>query len=152
MTKHSLGAALFGALLAGSLPAQAAWPEKTIRVVVPFAGGSGTDWIGRAVADEMGKSLGVPVIVDNRAGADGRIGTEFVMKSAPDGYTLVITSSATHSANPGLIKNLSYHAVKDFSHISLLITDPLIFSVNPAVARNVKEFIAAAKEIGRAHV
>ena len=59
MTKHSLGAALCVALLAGSLPAQAAWPEKTIRVVVPFAGGSGTDWIGRAVADEMGKSLGV---------------------------------------------------------------------------------------------
>ncbi len=150
------GAAVHGAALAAlalsslfAAPLQAAqpaFPEKPIRVVVPFAGGSGTDWIGRAVADEMGKSMKVPVIVENKAGADGRIGTDFVVKSAPDGYTQVITSSATHSANPGLIRNLSYHPVKDFAHISLLITDPLIFSVHPSVAPSVKAFIAVAKQ------
>lgn len=136
---------LLAAMLLAGGAAQAAFPDKPIRIIVPFTAGSGTDWIGRTLADELAKTLGQPVIVENKAGADGRIGTDFVVKSPADGYTLVITSSATHSANPGLIKNLSYNPVKDFSHISLLITDPLVFAVHPSVAGSVAEFISVAK-------
>ncbi len=133
------------ALLSVCGAAWAAFPDKPLRIIVPFTAGSGTDWIGRAVADELTKTLGQPVIVENKAGADGRIGTDFVVKSPADGYTLVITSSATHSANPGLIRNLSYDPVKDFAHVSLLITDPLVFAVHPSVAGSVAEFINVAK-------
>lgn len=125
--------------------AGANYPDKPIRIVVPFAAGSGTDLIARIMAEELSKALETPMIVDNKPGASGQIGTDFVVKSPPDGYTLLITSSATHSANPGLIKKLSYHPIRHFAHISLLITDPLIFSVHPSVAQTLQEFIAVAK-------
>lgn len=141
----TLATLLAATMLSAGGAAQAAFPDKPIRIIVPFTAGSGTDWIGRTLADELAKTLGQPVIVENKAGADGRIGTDFVVKSPADGYTLMISSSATHSANPGLIKNLSYDPVRDFSHVSLLITDPLVFAAHPSVAKSVAEFITVAR-------
>ena len=125
--------------------AHAAWPEKPIRIVVAFAPGSGTDWTGRTIGEEIASALNTTVIVENKAGAEGRIGTEFVAKAPPDGYTLMIASSATHSAIAGLVKTLPYHPVKDFAHIVLLVNDPMLLVVNPAAGATLPEFLANAK-------
>ncbi len=123
----------------------AAYPEKPIQIVVPYAAGSGSDFIARTLADELSKSMGKPVMVINKPGADGRIGTEFVVNSAPDGYTLMVATAASHSANPNLIKNLPYDPVKDFSHIALLTSDPMILAVNPKAGTSLSEFVARAR-------
>ena len=133
-------------MLMGLAPgACAAWPERPIRLIVAFAPGSGTDWTGRATAEEIGPLLGVPIVVENKAGAEGRIGTEFVARAAPDGYTLMIASSATHSAIAGMVKTLPYHPVKDFAHISLLVTDPMLLVVHPSAGATLPEFVANAR-------
>jgi tripartite-type tricarboxylate transporter receptor subunit TctC len=123
----------------------AAWPERPIRLIVPFGPGSGTDWTGRSLAEEIGPLLGTTVIVENKGGAEGRIGTEFVARAAPDGYTLMIASSATHSAIAGMVKTLPYQPVKDFAHISLLVTDPMLLVVHPSAGATLPEFIANAR-------
>jgi tripartite-type tricarboxylate transporter receptor subunit TctC len=110
----SLGA---GLLLAGAAWAQA-YPQKPITLVVPFAAGSGTDAVGRVIAQELSERLKQPVVVDNRAGANGQIGAEFVAKAPADGYTLLMTTATTHSINPGLYKLLRYDAQRDFSPIA----------------------------------
>ena len=135
-------AALAACLAIGIAPsAVAAWPERPIRIVVAFAPGSGTDWTARGLAEEIGPLLGTNVLVENKAGADGRIATEFVARAAPDGYTLMIASSATHSAIAGMVKNLPYHPVKDFAHISLLVTDPILLVAHPSAGATLPEFI-----------
>lgn len=128
-----------------SLGTFAAWPERPIRLIVPFGPGSGTDWTGRNVAEELAGALGTTVVVENKAGAEGRIGTEFVAKAAPDGYTLMIASSATHSAIAGMAKSLPYDPVKDFAHITLIVTDPMLLAVHPSAGTTLPEFIANAR-------
>ena len=141
----------FASLLAGLLAllapsaATAGYPEKPIRLLVPFAPGGGTDLLCRALQDKMDRALGVSVIIDNRAGAGGTIGVTLAARAVPDGYTFLVTS-ASYTFAPSLYKNLSYDAIKDFKPLSMLTTQPLILGVHPSIpVRSVKELIALAK-------
>jgi tripartite-type tricarboxylate transporter receptor subunit TctC len=114
-------------------------------MVVPFAPGGGTDVIARYLANGMSESLNRQVVVDNRAGANGIIGTEIVARSAPDGYTLLFVSSP-HSVNPSLYAKLPYDTLRDFAPVSMVATSPYVLVVHPSLpVRNVKELIALAK-------
>ena len=131
-------------LLPGVALAQA-WPSKPLRMVVPFAPGGVTDNSARLVAGKMQETLGQPVVVENRTGAGGVIATEFVAKSAPDGYTILMGSAAPQTLTQFLQKT-GYDGVKDFAPISLVNTFPIVLMVHPSVpAQNVKELIALAK-------
>jgi tripartite-type tricarboxylate transporter receptor subunit TctC len=126
--------------------AQAAYPAKPIRLVVPFAAGGTTDIVARLLADKMGPILGQTVVVENKAGAGGTIGIDAVAKAAPDGYTLGMATVSTHGANPAVYTRLPYDAVKDFQPITNVMSVPSVFVVNPKVpAKTMKEFIALAK-------
>jgi len=121
-----------------------AYPSKPIRFIVPFAPGGGADISARAVASRLTERLGQQVVIDNRPGAGGNLGTELVARAAPDGYTLLWASSG-YGANPSLYK-LSYDPVTGFEPVTLVTQQPFLFVVNPAVpAKTVKEFIAYAK-------
>jgi tripartite-type tricarboxylate transporter receptor subunit TctC len=121
------------------------YPNKAVRMVVPFPAGGSTDMVGRTVAQKLSEMWGQPVVVDNRAGGGTVIGTDVVAKAAPDGYTLLVTP-APFSINPSLLAKLPYNALADFAPITLINTTPLVLVVNPGVpARSVKELIALAK-------
>lgn len=100
--------------------AQAAYPSKPITLVVPFTPGGSVDNSGRLMADRLSRELGVPVVVDNKGGAGGAMGSVYVAKARPDGYTLIVTSQSTHVVNPAVNPNLPYDAVKDFAPITLI--------------------------------
>ncbi|MEO8630749.1 MAG: tripartite tricarboxylate transporter substrate binding protein [Betaproteobacteria bacterium] len=141
-------AAIVLALASGTaLPAtDSAYPTKPIRLVVPFAAGSATDSVGRILADELSRRLGQTVIVDNRAGAFGQIAADFVAHSAPDGYTLFMTTNTTHSANPHLYKKLPYDPIKDFDPIARVGILPFMLVINPSLpAKTTADFLAYAK-------
>ena len=121
------------------------YPAKPIRYVVPFAAGGGVDTIAREVGAKLNAVWSVPVVIDNRPGAGGNIGTEFVAKSPPDGYTLLMTTNS-HAYNASLYSNAPYDPLKDFSPIALVATSPFLLVVHPSLpAKNVKELIALAK-------
>jgi len=135
-----------GLMLAGPVLAQDKYPSKPIRLVVPFTVGGPTDIVARIVAAKLTELLGQQVLVDNRAGAGGKIGSDAVAKAAPDGYTLVLATVSTHSVNPTLYKTVPYDPVKDFTPIGLVGDIPLLLSVHQAVpAKNVAELIALVK-------
>jgi tripartite-type tricarboxylate transporter receptor subunit TctC len=122
------------------------YPDKPIRVVVPFAAGSGTDVLARIVTDELRSTMGASFVIDNRAGASGQIGAELVAKANPDGYTLFLSTNTPHSANPFLFKKLNYDPVRDFSAVSRMIYYVFILVVNPSQSvRTVPELIAYIK-------
>ena len=122
------------------------WPNKPLKLVVPYAAGGSTDQLARALADNLGRALGQPVIVENKPGGNTIIGADAVAKAAPDGYTLFMGSSASLAVNPLLYAKLPYDAKTDFSGVSMLAASPLVMVVNPGVpARTVKDFIALAK-------
>lgn len=122
------------------------YPEQPIRLVVPFAPGSGTDVIGRLVSQKLAEIWRHTIVVDNRAGAAGNIGADVVAKAAPDGYTILLGNIATHGTNPSLYKKLPYDAIRDFAPITLLSSDSPVLVVHPSVpAKNLREFIALAK-------
>jgi len=122
------------------------YPNKPIRLVVPYSTGTTTDVLGRLYAQKLGDSLGQTIIVENKAGAGGNIAGEAVARAAPDGYTLTLSTSAVHATNPALYGKLSFDVIKDFSHVTLLATAPNMLVVNPKIpANNMAELIAYAK-------
>ena len=121
------------------------YPAKPIKLVVPYPPGGPTDIVARLVAQKLSEQMGQPVIIDNRPGAGGNPGAEMVARSTPDGYTLVVATTA-HAINPSLFKNLGYSLSKDFAPISQLTSGPLVIVANPGLpANNVAELIALAK-------
>jgi tripartite-type tricarboxylate transporter receptor subunit TctC len=141
------GHALMGALLSFcAVTAQAQYPDKAITFVVPFAAGSATDQLARALGTEVTRITKQPVVVDDKPGASGFIGAEAVKKAAPDGYTVFITTNTTHAANEHLFKKLPYDPVKDYLPVTALGKGGQIMIVNLDVpAKSVSEFIALAK-------
>jgi tripartite-type tricarboxylate transporter receptor subunit TctC len=122
------------------------YPFKPVKLVVPFAAGSGTDAVARLTAKALGDSLHQTVLVDNKPGANGSIAAEFVAKAAPDGYTLFMTTNTTHSANPSLLKQLRYDPVKDFTPVSRMGNLPFMLVVSPSLpVKTLREFIDYAK-------
>ena len=135
-------------MLAASLfpAAHAAYPEKPIRIIVPYPPGGNIDITARTIAPGLAEALGQQVVIDNRGGAGGTIGAELAAKSAPDGYTLLLGSTGTLTTAPALYPKLGYDPVKDFATTSLVSSVPLVMVVHPSVpARSIKEFIALAK-------
>ncbi len=133
--------------LTAATSAQAPYPNHNITLVLPFAAGSGTDTTTRLIGKELGVALGVSTVIDNKAGANGSIAASYVARSAPDGYTLFVTTNTTHSANPYLLKNMSYDPVKDFTPIARTGDLPFMLVVNPEIpANSVAELIALAKK------
>lgn len=129
-----------------SVQAQEAWPNKPIKLVVPFAAGGTSDILGRLLSDKLRLVLGQNVIVDNRAGAGGVIGADVVAKSAPDGYTLLLGTIASHAINPALRTKTPYDPLKDFAPVILLGSIPNVLLVGTDQPyKSVKDLIAAAK-------
>jgi len=137
---------LFAVLLCVACDVAAqAYPAKVVRVVVPFPASGGSDVIARIFAPPLAEALGQQIVIDNRAGANGNIGTEMVARSAADGYTLLFNGSGTLAINPGLYGNLPFDAMRDFAPISLIVLQPHVLVVHPSVpAQSVKELIALA--------
>jgi tripartite-type tricarboxylate transporter receptor subunit TctC len=135
------------ALLAAIVPAAAQeYPTKPVRLVVPFTPGGTTDILGRLVAQKLTEAFGRQVLVDNRPGAGGTIGSDIVAKSPPDGYTLIMGHIGTFGVNPTLYPKLPYDAVKDFQPITLFAMIPNLMSVNPSLpVKSVKELVALAR-------
>ena len=132
------------ALYAAGAAAQS-YPSRPLRLVVPAAPGGGTDIIARTMAPKLVELFGQQVIIENRAGGNTNIGTEFVARSAPDGYT-VLMASTPHAINPSLFAKLNFDPVRDFTPISLLASTQTVFVVHPSLpAKNIREFIALAK-------
>ncbi|SFN22017.1 tripartite tricarboxylate transporter substrate binding protein [Variovorax sp. OV329] len=141
---RGLAAVAFAASLACGTAA-AAFPEKAINIVVPTAAGGANDAMARVIGQAMSAALKQPVIVDNKAGANGAIASEYVMRAAPDGYTLMLGYIATHAMNPALQK-LRYDPVKDFEPVAMVGSSATVLVVNPAVkAANAKELVSALK-------
>ena len=123
------------------------YPNKPIRLVLPYPPGGGSDTIARPLAQRLAAGLGQQVIVDNRGGASGNIGMELAAKSPPDGYTIVMALTAQLAVNPSLFKKLPYDPVKDFAPITLMASGPYILVVHPSLpVKSVKEFIALARK------
>jgi tripartite-type tricarboxylate transporter receptor subunit TctC len=142
----SLFALIFTAVTSAA-SAQAPYPNHNITLVLPFAAGSGTDTTTRLISKELGTALGVSMVIDNKAGANGSIAASYVARSAPDGYTLFVTTNTTHSANPYLLKTMSYDPVKDFTPIARTGDLPFMLVINPEIpASSVAELIALAKK------
>jgi tripartite-type tricarboxylate transporter receptor subunit TctC len=145
MKVKAIAAALFVVAAANGAMAQA-WPSKPVRMIVPFPAGGPTDVVTRAMADKLGSQLGQPVVVENKPGAGGAIGADFVAKGAPDGYTLVMATTSTHSIGPYLAK-LPYDPQKDFTPIVWVGNATNILVVPPSLGVNsVAELIALAKK------
>ena len=136
----ALAAAVFAP---AALPA---WPDKAVKIIVPWAPGGSTDILARTVAEKLSKSLGQPVVVENKPGASGNIGSEMVAKAQPDGYTLLFGSMSTHAINPAVDPNMRFRGVEDFTPLALLafVTNTMV--VHPSVpVSTLPEFIAYAK-------
>jgi tripartite-type tricarboxylate transporter receptor subunit TctC len=138
---------LFLALLVAHSAFAQPYPTKPIRLIAPFAPGGALDLIARGVGAKLSESLGQPVVVENKAGASGAIGSEAVAKSPPDGYTLLLGATTTHGINPAFNpKSLPYDAIKDFTPVSLVATIPHALIVNPKLGVNsVKELVQLGK-------
>jgi tripartite-type tricarboxylate transporter receptor subunit TctC len=123
-----------------------AYPNKPVRIVVPWTPGGTADTLARILGQRLSESFGQQVLVDNRPGASGQIGTELVAKSAPDGYTLVLATTAPNSTAPSLYTKISYDPMKDFAPVSLVALTFYVLSVNPSVpVRNIPELVQLAK-------
>jgi tripartite-type tricarboxylate transporter receptor subunit TctC len=152
----------FIAALAGALACLAAvaanaaspadgYPNRIVKMIVPFPAGGTTDIFARHIGDRLAKALGHNFVIDNRGGAGGNIGSDAVAKADPDGYTLLVGTVGTHAINPSLYARMPYDPVKDFAPVAFLAGVPNILEVNPknVKAKTVEEFIAEAKAAQR---
>jgi len=136
---------MLGAVSSGTALAQANYPDKPVRFVVPYPPGGGTDVIARIVQDRFQALLGQPIIIDNKGGAGGSVGSELAARAAPDGYTVLFTLSS-HTINPAIYPKLSFDTIKDFESIGTVASLPQILVANPLVpASTVAELVALAK-------
>jgi len=144
-----LSIALASAVIAISAIAEAGedgWPERPLRLVVPFPAGSSTDIIARIVAQKLSHRLGQQIVIENRAGASGNIGADTVAKAAPDGYTIGIATASTHAVAASLSPNLPYDPIRDFAPVGMIGSQPYVLVLHPALpARNLAELTALAK-------
>jgi tripartite-type tricarboxylate transporter receptor subunit TctC len=148
MLRRNVLLPLLAALGLGLVPPAAAddYPTKPITLIVPFPAGGGVDVIGRIVADKLAAELGQPVVIDNRGGAAGVIGTRVAARAAPDGYTLVMATSGSIAINPNLYANPGYQTLKDLSPIGLISSTPIVLMAHPsAPEQSLAEVIASAK-------
>ena len=138
-------AALLAALAAVPCAAQT-WPQKPVRVVVPFAPGGGADFIARPLAQKLTESLGQPIVIDNRGGANGVLGAEVVMRAAADGHTLLFGSAGVLAIGPALNSRLPFDTLRDFVPVALLADVPFVVITHPSVpARSMRELIEHAR-------
>jgi tripartite-type tricarboxylate transporter receptor subunit TctC len=142
-----VAAVLLGAAVVAGAPVLAQdYPTKPITLIVPFPAGGGVDVIGRIVADKLSAELGQPVVIDNRGGAAGVIGTRVAARASPDGYTLVMATSGSIAINPNLYVNPGYHTLKDLAPIGLISSTPIVLMAHPQAAENsLADVIASAK-------
>ena len=144
-----LSIALASAMVAVTAIAQTGddgWPERPVRLVVPFPAGSSTDIIARIVAQKLSHRLGQQIVIENRTGASGNIGADAVAKAAPEGYTMGIATASTHAVAASLSTNLPYDPIKDFAPVAMIGSQPYVLVLQPALpARNLAELIALAK-------
>jgi tripartite-type tricarboxylate transporter receptor subunit TctC len=139
-------ALLIALAVTGVLHAQS-WPAKPVRMVIPYPAGGSVDVSGRRLAEDLGAELGQPIVVENRAGANGIIATDFVAKSAPDGYTMLVSTLAAHAGNPAAVKSLPYDPVRDFAPVTVINTVPLLLVVHPSFpAQSVADIVRMARE------
>ena len=144
---HCFAVAAFVAALAAVSPVQAQdYPSRLVRLVVPQAAGGGTDTFARAIGQKLSERWGQPVVIENKAGAGGVVGTDFVAKSAPDGYTLLVTYEGSQAINQSLYEKLPFNSLKDFDAIATIAVTPFILIVGPRTeAKTLKEFISFAR-------
>lgn len=147
LTRRLLCTGLAATILAApmALHAQESFPERPIRMVIPFAPGGETDIFARALAPKLGEVLGQPVVIENRPGATGIVASEQVARAQPDGYTLIFGTAATHALNLSVFKSLPYHPLKDFQPVAFVGTVPLVLFALPTMPDNLKDFIAQLK-------
>lgn len=144
--KAILAAAIAGVCFSSAAQAADPYPNKPIRLIVPFAAGGTTDIVARIVSDGLGRELGQAVVVENRGGGGGSIGADAVVRSTPDGYTLGVATVSTMATNPATNPKNPYNPLKDFAPITNLVNVPNVLTVNPSVpAKNLAEFIALLK-------
>jgi tripartite-type tricarboxylate transporter receptor subunit TctC len=141
--------AIFIAFVAAAATAAAhaqSYPSRPVRMIIPFPAGGGTDIFARLIGRKLGEGMGQQFIADNRAGASGIIGCELAARAAPDGYTLLMATTGTHTTNPAVYAKLPYDPVRDFAPVSLVAESPFVLIVHPSLpVRSVKELIAFAK-------
>ena len=144
LRRFVVAAAALAAIFSGALPVAAQdYPTRPITLVVPFPAGGGNDALARVVAEKMSRTLGQQVVVENRGGAGGTIGTRAVAKDTPDGYTILLTYTGTLCINPTLYSNAGYDLRKDFAPIGLIGSQPSVLTVHPSLpARTPYELVA----------
>jgi tripartite-type tricarboxylate transporter receptor subunit TctC len=143
---RAVAAALLAPIVAANIAAAQSFPVRPVRVVVPQAPGGASDALARIIGQRLGERWHQQVVVDNRTGAGGIIGTDIVAKSAPDGYTLLLAYDGTHAINASLYKSLPFNTLNDFSTVATLANVPFVMAINPALpAKSVADFIAYAK-------
>lgn len=148
MIKTIIGIALAATLAAMPALAQSErWPVRPVKLVVPFAPGGTTDLIARAMADRLSRELGQPVIVDNKGGASGAIGSDFVAKALPDGYTIGMATVTTHAVNPAVFPKLAYNVLRDLTPVTQLVSVPNVLTISPRLGiSTMAEFLSKEKE------
>ncbi len=146
MIRTLAAAAAAGALALHAAPAAADYPEREITMIVPFGAGGSTDIVGRIAAQALSERLGVPVVVDNRGGAGGTVGTQYAAQAAPDGYTITVATTSTHVVGPLTVDSVLYDPLEDFAHIGMIAETPYVLTVNPELGTgSVQEVIDLAK-------
>jgi tripartite-type tricarboxylate transporter receptor subunit TctC len=146
LTRIAVAALAAAAVVVPAAHAQSNYPNKPIRLIVAFPPGGSTDIIGRLVGQKLGERLGQQLVIDNRGGAGGTIGTEIAARATPDGYTLTMGTTSTHAIAAGVYSKLKYDPVKDFAPLTLVASTPYLLVVHPGVkAKSLKEFVGLVK-------